>query len=103
MTVLKAELAKLAKGMVADPIPGAPPVDFTVAPARVEDAATILRFASTVGLRVLFWGGGTHQGIGNDVAPDVVMTTQRLDEIVDWQVEDLTIVVEAGVPSRYKV
>ena len=97
MTVLKAELARLAKGMLADPVPGAPPVDLTVAPAQVEDAAAILRFASTVGLRVLFWGGGTHQGIGNDVVPDVVMATHRLDSIVDWQAEDLTIVVEAGV------
>ena len=97
MTVLKAELTRLAKGMLADPVPGAPPVDLTVAPSQVEDAAAILRFASTVGLRVLFWGGGTHQGIGNAVAPDVVMTTHGLDRIVDWQAEDLTIVVEAGV------
>ncbi len=97
MTVLKAELARLAKGMFADPIPAAPSVELTVAPAQVEDAAAILRFASKVGLRVLFWGGGTHQGIGNAVAPDIVMTTHRLDKIVDWQAEDLTIVVEAGV------
>ena len=43
MTVLKAELAKLAKGMLADPIPGAPPVDFTIAPGHVDEAAAILR------------------------------------------------------------
>jgi glycolate oxidase FAD binding subunit len=97
MTVLKAELAKLAKGMQADPIPGAPPVELTVAPADVDEAASILRFASNVGLRVLFWGGGTHQDIGNDSVPDVVMTTRRLNRIVDWQAEDLTVVVEAGV------
>jgi glycolate oxidase FAD binding subunit len=97
MTVLKAELAKLARGMLADPVPGAPPADLTVAPVHADEAAAIMRFASTAGLRVLFWGGGTHQGIGYDIAPDVVMATHRLNKIVDWQAEDLTVVVEAGV------
>ena len=97
MTTLQAELARLAKGLLSDPVPGGPEVDFTISPETVETAAAILGFAAEHGLRVLFWGGGTHQGFGNVVDADVVMTTQRLTRVIDWQVEDLTIVVEPGV------
>jgi glycolate oxidase FAD binding subunit len=97
MTALKGQLAKLAKGVLADPVPDAPAVDFTVAPSTATDAAAILRFASDHRLRVLFWGGGTHQSFGYPVDPDVVMTTSQLTRVVDWQPEDLTIVVEPGL------
>lgn len=46
---------------------------------------------------VLLWGGGTHQGIGGHVSPDVVVATAGLDRVVAWEPEDLTVVVEAGV------
>lgn len=98
MTALKSQLAKLAKGVLADPAPDAPEVDFTVAPPTAADAAAILRFASDHRLRVLFWGGGTHQSFGHPVDPDIVMTTAQLARVVDWQPEDLTIVVEPGLP-----
>jgi glycolate oxidase FAD binding subunit len=98
MTVLKSQLAKLAKGLLADPVPDAPAVDLTVAPGNAAEAAAVLRFASDHGLRVLFWGGGTHQSFGHPVGPDIVMTTRQLTQVVDWQPEDLTIVVEPGHP-----
>jgi len=97
MTVLRTEMAKLAKGMLQEPPPGSPDADFTVSPASTQDAAAVLRFASDHRLRVLFWGGGTHQGLGHPVSPDIVMSTAKLDSVVDWQAEDLTIVVEPGV------
>ncbi len=56
-----------------------------------------LRTASEHGLHILLWGGGSHQGIGYPVVPDVVLSTARLNRVVDWQPEDLTIVVEAGL------
>lgn len=97
MTVLKGQLAKLAKGLLADPVPGAPATDITVAPTAAAEAAAVLRFASEQRLKVLFWGGGTHQGFGYAIEPDIVMTTARLNSVVDWQPEDLTVVVEPGL------
>lgn len=97
MTVLRSQLAKLVKDSWADPIPGAPEAELIVAPSTAADAAQVLRFASDNGLAVLFWGGGTHQGYGHTVTPDIVVSTQALNQVVDWQPEDLTIVVEAGV------
>jgi glycolate oxidase FAD binding subunit len=98
MTGLKSQLAKLAKGLLADPVSDAPAVDLTVAPTSAAEAAAILRFASDHGLRVLFWGGGTHQSFGHPVEPDIVMATSQLARVVDWQPEDLTLVVEPGLP-----
>jgi len=95
--MLKQELARLARGLLADPIPGAPEAEFTITPDTGEDAAAILAFASGNGLRVRFWGAGNHQAMGNSVPADILMATTRLDSIVDWQVEDLTVVVEPGV------
>ena len=95
--MLKQELARLAKGLLSDAVPGAPPVDYTVSPASLEDAAAVLGFASQHQLRVQFWGGGTHQAMGHPVAPDMIMTSKRLDKIIDWQPADLTIVAQAGV------
>jgi glycolate oxidase FAD binding subunit len=82
---------------VRNEIPGVPAADRVVAPTSLEAAARTLRTASEHGLRVLLWGGGSHQGIGYPVAPDVVLSTARLNRVVDWQPEDLTIVVEAGL------
>jgi glycolate oxidase FAD binding subunit len=79
------------------PVDGAPPADHFLAPRTVEQAAAIMRAATDHDLRVLIWGGGTHQGHGYVVHPDIVVSTDRLDRIVDWEDEDLTVVVEAGV------
>ncbi|MDX2342533.1 MAG: FAD-binding oxidoreductase [Acidimicrobiia bacterium] len=95
--MLKQQLARLGKGLFEEAIPGAPQVDYTIAPNSAEEAAEVLRFASEHSLRVLFWGGGTHQAMGHWVDPDLVMTTSRLDQVVDWQPEDLTVVVQPGV------
>lgn len=95
--MLKSELARIAKGLLSEPIPEAPPVEFTAAPSTPDEAAGLLRFASDHGLRVLFWGAGTHQSMGHPVAPDLIVSTSSLDRVVEWQAEDLTIVVEAGV------
>lgn len=97
MTVLKGQLAKLAGGLMADPIPGAPPSDFTVAPTTGGEAAALLEFAARNRMKVLFWGGGTHQGYGHPVEPDLVMATTGMDRVLDWQAEDLTIAVEPGL------
>lgn len=95
--MLRQEMARLAKNLLADPVDGAPPAEFTLSPASAEEAAAVLRFASEHGLRVLFWGAGTKQAMGHAIGPDIVMTTRGLDQVVEWQYEDLTIVVQPGV------
>ncbi len=82
---------------VREELPDAPAADHVVAPASVEEAAATLRAAAVHGMRVLVWGGGSRQGLGYPVTPHVVVSTHRLSRILDWQPEDLTIVVEAGV------
>jgi glycolate oxidase FAD binding subunit len=42
-------------------------------------------------------GGGTHGGIGSPVAADLVITTRKMASIIDWQPDDLTVVVGAGM------
>ena len=73
------------------------PDAMVVAPSSLEAAAEILAAASATATPVLFWGGGTHQGYGYPVDAGIVVSTERLDRVVDWQPDDLTIVVEAGI------
>jgi glycolate oxidase FAD binding subunit len=76
---------------------GAPDARWAVAPDTLEAVADVLAAAAAAPLRVLVWGGGTHQGMGYRVDPDVVLVTRRLDRVVDWQPDDLTLVVEGGL------
>lgn len=69
-----------------------------VAPSSLDEAAAILAAAAEAGIPTAFRGSGTHQGYGNAVSADLVITTNRLDSIVDWQPDDLTVVVQTGVP-----
>ncbi|HSM02567.1 MAG TPA: FAD-binding oxidoreductase [Acidimicrobiia bacterium] len=96
MTALRSTIARLF-GAYEGELEGAPAADFTLAPRTIEDAARMLDFAAEHELKVLVWGGGTHQGIGHVVQPDMVVTTALLDQIVEWRPDDLTVVVEAGV------
>ena len=72
--------------------------EFVVAPSSLEEAAAVLGAAAAAAIPVSFHGGGTHQGYGGGVQADLVMTSTRLNRIIDWQPDDLTVIVEAGVP-----
>jgi glycolate oxidase FAD binding subunit len=74
-----------------------PPANHVVAPSTPEEMAELMTASSDDGAVVVPWGGGTHQGLGYPVAPGVVASTARLDRIVVWEPEDLTVVVEAGM------
>ncbi len=73
-----------------------PPAETVLAPSGVDELAAVMQAASDVRARVLVWGGGTHQGIGHRVAPDIVVSTSAFDRVVAWEPDDLTLVVEAG-------
>jgi glycolate oxidase FAD binding subunit len=96
VTSLRSTVARLFGSMLAE-VDGAPEADFIFAPETSDDSARILDFASEHRLIVLPWGGGTHQGMGGRVSPDIVLSTSRLAKIVEWQPDDLTVVAEAGV------
>ncbi|MDJ0924792.1 MAG: FAD-binding protein [Acidimicrobiia bacterium] len=71
---------------------------WTVAPSTMEEAALVLRAAADARMPTRFYGGGTHMDYGYRGDFELVVTTSRLNRVVDWQPEDLTVVVEAGVP-----
>ena len=71
--------------------------DFAVAPDSLESAAEVLTVAADAGMAVSFRGCRIPPIDRVSGPADLVMTTRRLDRIVDWQPEDLTVVVEAGV------
>jgi glycolate oxidase FAD binding subunit len=68
-------------------------------PESAEEAAAVLRSAGAEGLTVRFRGGATKLEWGNPVGrPDVVLSTRKLDRILEHNAADLTAVLEAGVP-----
>lgn len=93
---LKGSLGRLFGGSSVD-VPGAPDADLVVAPTTTDEVARLLDFASEHGLSVLPWGAGTHQGFGGRVAPDIVVVTTGFQSVEDWQPDDLTVAVGAGV------
>ncbi len=76
---------------------GLPEADHRLAPTSMDEAARLLDHASELGAQVLVWGGGTHQGMGYRVGPDIVLSCENLTSIVAYEPDDLTVVVEAGV------
>lgn len=97
MTSVRSALQRRLAAHLSEPIEGTPADAVVVAPATLDAAAEVLATASEHKLPVLVWGGGTHQGLGGRVDPALVLSTARLSSVVDWQPEDLTVVVEAGV------
>ncbi len=71
--------------------------DFVVAPTTIEQAAELIAAAAEARMPVRFYGAGTHQRAGNPVDADLVITTTGLNRILDYEPDDLTIRVEAGV------
>ena len=70
----------------------------TYSPASEEEASQILQKCSQTDQKVRITGGGTKDWLGNPYAPTpVVISTSKLDQLVDYQPEDLTITVGAGM------
>lgn len=66
-------------------------------PANAAELAAVLRLANEAGLAVIPRGGGTKPGWGNPpVRADVVLSTTRLNKIIEHVWADLTVSVEAG-------
>src|SRR5437870_6373163 len=67
-------------------------------PASYPEAAQALAVADRLGLKVAPRGAGTTVGLGNPPrAVDLIVSTERLNRIVEYAPANLTVTVEAGV------
>src|SRR5580704_9808840 len=80
----------------ADAICGAQP-RLILEPTNEQQLAAVLRVANHAGLAVIPRGGGTKLLWGNPPArADIILSTARLDKIIEHAWADLTVSVEAG-------
>ena len=79
-------------------IDGCPPKAIVV-PTSVQEIQDVLQFAAKQNLSVIPAGAGTKLDIGNlPQKVDVVLSTTRLNSVVEYEPADLTVTVEAGIP-----
>ena len=97
VTSIRAATARMFERMRPDDA-GSVDAEFVTAPQTIEDAAAVIAHAADVGLSVGFHGGGTHQGLGGRLRTDVAIVTTGLSGVIDYQPEDLTVVVDGGMP-----
>ena len=91
-----AESSAVAPASLADAIDGGSP-RWIVEPADQARLAQILADANRAGLKVIPRGGGTKLGWGNPPAgADLVLSTRRLDRVLEHAAADMTATVEAG-------
>jgi glycolate oxidase FAD binding subunit len=80
----------------ADAVCGVQP-RLVLEPANEQQLAAALRLANNANLAVIPRGGGTKLSWGNSPArADVILSTARLDKIIEHAWADLTVSVEAG-------
>ena len=66
-------------------------------PATAEDLARALRWAHDAGVKVSPRGGGTKLGWGNPpTGCDLVLSTARLNRVLEHAWADMTVIVETG-------
>src|SRR6266571_520966 len=81
----------------SDLVAGVQP-QFVVEPGTEEEVAKVLAFADREGLKVLVRGGGTQLNTGLPPAGgDVLLSTARLNTVVEHAPHDMTVTVEAGL------
>src|SRR2546423_6191691 len=82
--------------IAADAVAGVHP-KLVIEPETESEISEILRLSNAAGLAVIPRGGGTKFGWGNPPArADLVLSTARLNEIIEHAWADLTVTVEAG-------
>jgi len=68
-----------------------------IAPATALEVAKVLQYCSSAGLGVVPRGGGTKLGLGNrPEKADVILSTERLNRVVEHVWGDMVAIVEAG-------
>jgi glycolate oxidase FAD binding subunit len=88
--------ANVRPALPEDAICGAFP-QFVVEPENEQQVAAILSWANAAGIRVIPRGGGTKMDWGNPPkSAELILSTARLNQIVEHVWADLTVTVEAG-------
>jgi glycolate oxidase FAD binding subunit len=74
------------------------PVGMVARPRSVEEASQVLAAAAADGLAVAFASGGSKLGLGNPPErADLLVSTERLDQVLEHAAGDLVVRVQAGV------
>ena len=74
------------------------PVARVARPGSVEEASQVLRAAADDGLAVVFTGGGSKLGLGNPPERvDLLVSNERLDQVLEHAAGDLVVRAQAGV------
>jgi glycolate oxidase FAD binding subunit len=80
-----------------DAVDGVEP-SFVAEPGSVEETSELLRFANDEGLAVSVRGGGTKTSLGNPPRElDLILSTARMNEIVEHVPGDQVVRVQAGM------
>ena len=80
-----------------DTIEGVEP-SLVVEPGTIEETSEVLKLASREGLTVSPRGGGTKMGLGNPPRQvDLILSTLRMDEIIEHVSGDQIVRAQAGV------
>ena len=70
-------------------------------PESLEQVSQVVKTAQKEKWAVLPWGSGSKIGIGNSPSHmDLVISTNRLNKIIDMDTANLTVTVQAGVKFR---
>lgn len=99
---LQAALTPLVGGSVrgaedTDAVAGVRP-QLVVEPGNEEEVSAVLSFAQREGLKVLVRGGGTQLGFGFlPTGGDILLSTSRLNSLVEHAPHDMTAIVQAGM------
>jgi len=73
------------------------PAQMVAEPGSEQELAAVLRYANEAGLCAVPRGGGTKLSWGNPPARlDLIVSTLRLNRVVEHAWADLTVIVEAG-------
>jgi glycolate oxidase FAD binding subunit len=68
-----------------------------VAPGTAQEIAQLLHYCSSAGLAVVPRGGGTKLSLGNlPQRVDFLVSTERLNQVIEHAFDDMTVAVEAG-------
>lgn len=71
--------------------------EYIVSPGSEQEVAAVLAFANEVGISVIPRGGGTKLEWGNPPRrADIILSTARLNRVLEHAWADLTVTVEAG-------
>ncbi|MDP8946260.1 MAG: FAD-binding oxidoreductase, partial [Actinomycetota bacterium] len=80
-----------------DAVDGVTP-SVVVEPGTVEETSEVMKLASREGLAVSPRGGGTKMGLGNPPREaDLILSTARMDEVIEHAPGDQIVRVQAGI------